>query len=245
MEKQRKILITNDDGITADGIIRLARAAQKYGQVWVVAPESQRSAMSHSITLRSHIDIKEHDFPVEGVLAYACSGSPGDCIRVGALNIVPGGPDIVFSGINFGYNCATDIQYSATVGAALEAAFQGIPAIAFSEGNEYHEITDAYLDKIMAYLIDKPLPKETIWNVNFPDCPLSQYAGILEDRSMSRKVVFEDSYNEEVLLDGTRRFKVHGQLREEAEPGSDYAALLANYISIGQVVNLQAPGQRD
>lgn len=241
MEQERKILITNDDGITADGIIRLAKAARKYGQVWVVAPESQRSAMSHSITLRSHIDIWKHEFPVEGVEAYACSGTPGDCVRVGALNIVPGKPDIVFSGINYGYNCASDIQYSATVGAALEAAFQEIPAIAFSEGTKYHEVTDAYLEQIIDKLIDKKLPAETIWNVNFPDCPLSQLAGILEERTMSRKVVFSDSYTEEQLISGIRRFMVHGQLREDAEPGSDYRALLDNYISIGQVENLQAP----
>ena len=106
----RKILITNDDGIRADGIIRLARAAKKFGDVTVVAPRSQRSAMSHSITLRTYIDLEKVEFPVEGVEAYACSGTPADCVRIGCLNVIENGPDVVFSGINFGYNCATDLQ---------------------------------------------------------------------------------------------------------------------------------------
>lgn len=241
MTKDRKILITNDDGITADGIIRLAAMAKKYGQVWVLAPESQRSAMSHSITLRDTIDIWEHEFPVDSVSAFACSGTPGDCIRVGSLNIVPGKPDIVFSGINFGYNCASDIQYSATVGAALEASFQGIPAIAFSEGTKYHEVTDAYLEHVLDMLIDEPYVEGQILNVNFPNCQLGQFAGILQERTMSKKLVFSDSYTEESLAGGIRRFKVYGQLQTDAEEGSDYEALLGNYISIGKVANLQEP----
>ena len=118
----RKILITNDDGIYSDGIIRLAQTAKEFGEVWVVAPESQRSAMSHSITLRHPIEAWNVDFPVEGVHAYACDGTPADCVRIGVLNIVPGKPDNVFSGINYGYNVASDIQYSATAGAASSAA---------------------------------------------------------------------------------------------------------------------------
>nr|MCR5730858.1 5'/3'-nucleotidase SurE [Ruminococcus sp.] len=129
----RSILITNDDGILADGIIRLAKAAKEFGEVWVVAPDGQRSAAAHSISLHSPVDVYPHDFPIDGVHAYSCSGSPGDCVRVGALSIMPHKPDIVLSGINFGFNVATDIQYSGTAGAAFEAAFQGIHAVSFSE----------------------------------------------------------------------------------------------------------------
>ena len=106
----QKILITNDDGIQSDGIIRLARAAKKYGKVWVVAPDGQRSAMSHRITLRETIEFFPVDFPVEGVHAYASTGTPADCVRFGILNIVKEKPDYVFSGINYGYNSGTDIQ---------------------------------------------------------------------------------------------------------------------------------------
>ena len=142
----KKILITNDDGIQSDGLIRLATMATELGEVWVVAPDGQRSAMSHSITLRDSFDAWEVEFPVAGVHAYACSGTPADCVRIGVLNIVPGKPDHVFSGINYGYNMASDLQYSATVGAAFEAAFQKIHTIAFSEGSsEVHEVTDRYL----------------------------------------------------------------------------------------------------
>ncbi|MDD6504181.1 MAG: 5'/3'-nucleotidase SurE, partial [Lachnospiraceae bacterium] len=105
----KKILITNDDGIDADGLIRLAQAAKNFGEVWIVAPDGQRSAMSHSISLRHPVEVWECEFPVSGVHAYACDGTPADCVRIGVLNIVPGKPDHVFSGINYGYNTATDL----------------------------------------------------------------------------------------------------------------------------------------
>ena len=94
----QKILITNDDGIQSDGIIRLARAAKKYGKVWVVAPDGQRSAMSHRITLRETIEFFPVDFPVEGVHAYASTGTPADCVRFGILNIVKEKPDVIIVG---------------------------------------------------------------------------------------------------------------------------------------------------
>ena len=154
----RSILITNDDGILADGFLRLAKAAQAFGTVFAVAPESQRSAASHSITLHSHIDLFPQEYPVPGIRAYACSGTPADCVRVGSLALLPVKPDVVISGINYGYNAATDLQYSATVGAAFEAAFQGIHAIALSEGaSPCHEVTDAYLHEILAELLGQPL----------------------------------------------------------------------------------------
>ena len=82
-----RILITNDDGINSDGIVRLAKAAKEFGEVWVVAPETQRSAASHSITLHSTIDVyPSEEFPIAGVHAFFCSGTPGDCVRVGSLN---------------------------------------------------------------------------------------------------------------------------------------------------------------
>lgn len=171
----QKILITNDDGIQSDGIIRLARAAKKYGKVWVVAPDGQRSAMSHRITLRETIEFFPVDFPVEGVHAYASTGTPADCVRFGILNIVKEKPDYVFSGINYGYNSGTDIQYSATVGSALEAACAGVHAIAFSEGaSECHEVTDAYLEQMLKELMEQPLAHNQIWNVNFPQCELEK-----------------------------------------------------------------------
>lgn len=235
----KRILITNDDGIEADGIVRLAAAALKYGEVWVVAPESQRSAASHSITLRTYIDVKEHDFPVPGVHAYAISGTPADCIRVGVLNVLPAKPDIVLSGINFGYNAGTDVQYSATVGAAMEAVFQGIPAVAVSEGtNDGHPVAQKFLDEVLAEVIETKFVPRTIVNVNFPDCRPEQVKGILHDRINSYESIFHDRYKCEILEDGTFRYTVDGIFNDKVEEGSDLRALFDNYISIGTVKNL-------
>lgn len=236
---KKKILITNDDGIEASGIIRLAAAAVKHGDVWVVAPESQRSAASHSITLRDHIDVHEHSFPVEGVKAYAASGTPADCVRLGVLNIMPDKPDIVLSGINFGYNAGSDVQYSATVGAAMEAVFQGIPAVAFSEDfDDSHIITDMYLDDVLSEVIDTPFALREIVNVNFPTCKPEEFKGILRNRVNSSGSFFTDRYTGEKLSDGGMRYRVNGICNVEFEDGSDLKALFDNYISIGTVTNI-------
>ena len=235
----RKILITNDDGINSDGIIRLAEAATKYGEVWVVAPEDQRSAMSHSITLRHSFDAWKVDFPIEGVKAFACSGTPADCVRIGVHNIVPGKPDNVFSGINYGYNVATDLQYSATAGAAFEAAFQGIHSIAFSEDfSECHETTDRYLSEIMGELIDKPHGANEIWNVNFPGCKLEECRGIMRDVAVSQDVFYNDRYTETEISDGRISYMVQGIRNYEATEGTDLRAIFDNYVSVGIAKNI-------
>ena len=235
----RKILITNDDGINADGIIRLAQAATEFGEVWVIAPDSQRSAMSHSITLRHSVNAWKVDFPVPGVHAYACSGTPGDCVRIGSLNIVPEKPDHVFSGINYGFNAASDIQYSATAGAAFEAAFQGIHTIAFSEDAcEIHEVTERYLKAIIAELLNKPLGVNQIWNVNFPGCQLAECNGILRDRKVSTDAFYVDRYIETTVSEDKVSYMVEGIRNYSALEGTDLKAIFDNYISIGIATNI-------
>lgn len=174
-----RILITNDDGIQADGLVRLTEAAREFGEVWVVAPESQRSATSHAITLHESIDVTPcHEFPVENVQAWTCSGTPADCIRVGGLNILPERPDVVLSGINYGYNAATDIQYSGTLGAAFEASFQGYHAIAFSESADpCHEVADRYLTEMLREALDMKLSYGQVVNINFPHGKLATAKG--------------------------------------------------------------------
>ena len=260
----RKILITNDDGIDAEGLVRLVKEAVKFGEVWVVSPDGERSGASHSITLHRPIDIYPYDFGVEGVHAFICSGSPADCVRVGSISLMPYKPDLVLAGVNCGYNTATDIQYSATAGAAFEAAFQGYPAIALSEGKKGHEVTDHCLHQVLEELIRKieqdksresaegsvavgePNRKSgeksgsgRIWNVNFPECPLSGFKGILRDRKVSESMLFRDGYDmQETLPNGGMRYMVDGVYQEIAEEGTDLRAVLDGYVSIGTVANI-------
>ena len=235
----RKILITNDDGIEADGLRRLVLAAVTFGEVWVVAPDGERSGASHSISLHRPFDVYPYDLGIEGVRAFSCSGSSGDCVRVGSIAVMPYKPDVVLTGINFGYNTATDLQYSATAGAAFEGAFQGYTAIALSEGRRGHEVTDHCLQQLLAEYIDTEPDPRRIININFPDCPLAEYKGILRDRPVSASTLFKDEYKQiEQLPDGGRRYMVEGIYQEIAEPGTDLRAVLDGYISVGVVKNV-------
>ena len=138
------------------------------------------------------------------------------------------------------YNVASDIQYSATCGSAFEAEFQGVPAIAFSEGaGKCHEVSDRYLHEILEKLIDTEFIPGKIYNVNFPFCPVSECKGVLYDRGVSRGMVYKDGYKEVEKLDnGGARYMVDGVFTPEAEDGTDYRAVLDNYVSVGTVMNV-------
>ena len=178
-----RILVVNDDGIDAKGIHILANAAKAFGEVWVVAPDAQCSAMSQRINVFGELVVRERESPVEGAKAYSVSGTPADCVKVALLHIMPQKPDIVFSGINFGYNAGQDILYSGTVGAAVESLSNGIPAIAFStESNGIYDVVEEYLLPIAKDLVGRSLPLHTLWNVNFPGCSVAECKGILENR---------------------------------------------------------------
>ena len=237
----RRILITNDDGIDAKGIERLAEAAKEFGEVWVIAPARQRSAASHSITLRKPVEIKEYDFPVKDVKAFTCSGTPADCVRVGGLSVMPEKPDVVLSGINYGYNVASDIQYSATCGAAFEASFQGFISISLSEdANECHDITDAYLLDLLKEYIDVKLERNQILNINFPSGKVEDCKGIRRNVGTSEDSFFHDRYKLlEEREDGTRVYMVDGIYNEDAEPDTDFRAVVEKYISVGVVNNIR------
>lgn len=273
----RRILITNDDGINADGLERLVAVAKEFGEVWVVAPESQRSAASHSITLHKPIDVYPYEFGngtlnrrkdnsldeleagcndsmsgvgntlLDGrVHAFSCSGTPADCVRIGSLNIMPEKPDVVLSGINYGYNACSDIQYSATAGAAFEGTFQGCLSIALSEGaptseeeEPCHEVTDAYLKEVLSILLEKEHVAGQIYNVNFPKCKLSECKGIVWDRAVSEGMFYKDRYNKiEELEGGGTRYMVEGLYNENAEAGTDFRAIVDGYVSVGIVNNI-------
>lgn len=241
-ENSVKILITNDDGIMAPGLQRLARIAQEFGDVYVVAPDSQRSGVSHGINLHRPILCQPVCFPVEGVIAYSCDGTPADCIRVGTLNLVPGGADLILSGINNGFNVASDVQYSATVGAALEGAFQKVPSIAFSEESADHpEIANHYLKEILGELVGMSLGQNQIWNVNFPKGTVNDCKGILWDRVVSKDDFYKDRYEGSFLdndVSGTIHFSVIGVRNWKGTAGTDLEAVLNGYISVGVISNL-------
>ena len=134
---------------------------------------------------------------------------------------------------------ASDLQYSATAGAAFEAAFQGVHTIAFSEGAcEIHETTDRYLREIMAELIDKPLAINQIWNVNFPGCSLAECKGILRGRTVSTDEFYKDRYNETVISEGRISYMVEGIRNYTASEGTDLKAIIDNYVSVGIATNI-------
>lgn len=161
----------------------------------MAAPDRQQSAGSHSVILHSPIDVHERSFPVRGVHAYAVAGTPSDCVRLGVLNLMPDKPDIVLTGINFGYNAGSDVQYSATVGAAMEAVFQGIPAAAFSEDTgKNHPVTEKYLDEMVRLALERPFVPNEILNINFPGCALDKCRGILHNRCVSSGCIYTDRY---------------------------------------------------
>lgn len=163
-----RILITNDDGIFAPGIKLLVQKAVKYGEVIVVAPEWEQSAKSQSINLRRGLKFKRFEDMAPGVVTYAIDSTPADCVRF-ARYYLKDQFDIVFSGINNGYNLGEDILYSGTVGAATEAVMAHSKAIAFScTYNNFTEIEKRF-DQIMDFIFKyELLEKGTFYNVNVP-----------------------------------------------------------------------------
>lgn len=133
------VVLTNDDGIDSPGIVAMADALKGLCRIAVLAPEENQSAVSHSITLRKNLHVRHA--PLDGVdRAYAVSGTPADCVRLATLGIFDEAPDLVVSGANLGLNLGDDIAYSGTVAAALEAAYNGIPALAVSQQTTHGEL---------------------------------------------------------------------------------------------------------
>ena len=233
-----RILVVNDDGIEAAGIIRLATMAKELGEVWVVAPDSQCSAMSQRITVRGELQLRKRaDFPIEGVQAYSLSGTPADCVKVAVEYLMKDAlPDIVFSGINKGYNVGFEIAYSGTVGATMEAISKHIPAIAFSvEMDENYEVTDNHLIPLTRELLKKPIASNEIWNVNFPGCGLDAYHGIAWDVVPAQTQFFLDHYDAQKLGNDCERLTLAGIPITQAPKGTDICALMDGYISVSKV----------
>lgn len=166
-----RILITNDDGIKAKGIYNLAKVLSEHHEVIVVAPRGQRSACGHSITLWEPINIKEETLEGLNVKAYSISGTPADCVRIG-LDKLTGPIDMVISGINRGLNVGTDVIYSGTVSAAIEAAICNIPSMAVSQeiskDIEEYDLACKYVLKVLDIAKDKYMKDDVVLNLNIP-----------------------------------------------------------------------------
>ena len=227
------ILLTNDDGIYAEGLWVLHKRFAKTHAVTVVAPDRERSAVGHGITLNE--PIRAHKVLVNGGdTGFAVTGTPADCIKLGVTEIMTQPPDIVISGINPGANVGADINYSGTVAAAKEAALNGLPAIAVSmQGTQgaYYDTAADFALKLAENVLAHGLPFGTCLNVNIPDKSNADIAGVIISRqefeclseSFERRT---DPRNRTYYWQGREILKNSDQL------DIDGAALFNDYISI-------------
>ena len=175
MQKQPLILITNDDGLNAQGISVLTKCMQNLGQVIVVAPNGARSGSACSITPIIPVKLKLEK-EEENLLAYSCSGTPVDCVKLAYEKVVPRRPDLIVSGINHGDNASISLHYSGTIGGVLEGCMKGVPSIGFSLRTRKQECDfQPYLkavEDIATYVLKNGLPQDVCLNVNFPEVPI-------------------------------------------------------------------------
>jgi 5'-nucleotidase len=232
-----KLLVSNDDGIFALGVRTLANALATAGhQVTVVCPDRERSATGHGLTL--HQPIRAHQ--VENifqpdVLAWSCSGTPADCVKLAIWSLLPERPDLVISGINQGANLGTDVIYSGTVSAAMEGLVEGIPSLAFSltsfTEQNFQPAAD-YAVQLVAQLQGRSLADLPLLNVNVPPVPTAEIKGVKLTRQGIRRYieVFEKRQDPR----GKTYYWLAGEAIEEVDDPSDDQAIPADVALIRQ-----------
>jgi len=236
------VLLTNDDGIEAEGLQRMRRAlAELEGvRLAVIAPDGNRSAMARSITTRRPLWVAEFPFP-DGSVGYATDGTPVDCVRLASLGLITDFKvDLVVSGINHGANLGDDITYSGTVAAALEGVVLALPAIAVSQqsgaraldyrfdGGFAFDTAARFVARLVERIEDVPLPPRTLLNVNVP-------AGEPQGVEVTRlgKRIYRDELKLEHEEEHRRRYWVYGaDPGYHDEPGTDLAAVAAGRIAV-------------
>jgi len=242
-----KVLLTNDDGIEAEGLQTLRRALLRVPgiELTVIAPDGNRSAMARSITTRRPLWVQEIDFG-DGTKGYATDGTPVDCVRLAKLGLVEGfEAELIVSGINHGANLGDDITYSGTVAAALEGVVLGLPAIAVSQQSTAREMDfrlgpkfdfdegARFVARVVEEIEDVPLPDGTLLNVN---CPAGDASGVQVTRLGKR--IYRDQLEltdtETDTTDGDRRrYWIYGDDPGfHDEPGTDLAAVAAGVIAV-------------
>jgi len=225
-----KILVTNDDGIHAPGIKALAKALKNVGVVAVVAPDRERSAVGHALTLHHPLRAVK-----VGDNMFAVDGTPTDCVNLGIHNLLDFKPDIVISGINNGGNLGDDVTYSGTVSAAMEATLMGIPAFSISlvtsgEGKNYRAAA-SFAAKLAKIILKEGLPNDTFLNVNFPDLPTAKLQPPLVTSQGKRR--YEGMIIDKVDPRGRNYYWIGTvDLNFLDIEGSDYSAVTRGHISI-------------
>lgn len=227
------ILISNDDGITAPGLRVLVEEMSKIGEVIVVAPDKPQSAMGHAITVTAPLRLKQN-FIFGSILAYECSGTPADCVKLALDKVCPRRPDIMVSGINHGPNYSINVIYSGTMSAAVEAAVDGIQAIGFSlcdySSDANFEGTRPFIKQITETILANPLPYGTLLNVNFPKT--ESVKGIRICRQASAR--YAENFDERKDPSGNTYYWMTGKFinMEEDDNDTDLWAVNNQYVSV-------------
>lgn len=223
-----RILVSNDDGVHAEGIRALSEALTACGEVIVVAPDRNRSGASHSLTLEVPLRVTR----IAETGYHAVKGTPTDCVHLAVNELVRPEPDMVVAGINHGANLGDDVIYSGTVAAATEGRHLGFPSLAISLVGKTHFATAAhYAAQLVRGMMVHPLPADQILNVNVPDLPLDQIKGIrvtrLGNRHRAESVIrTEDPRGQPVYWIGPPGNQ------QDAGEGTDFAAIEQGYVSI-------------
>ena len=224
------LLVSNDDGFRSEGIIALAEALRPLGTVYVVAPDRERSAAGHSLTLTQPLRVEK-----VGPRIYAVDGTPTDCVNLAANGILRKKKiDLLVSGINKGANLGDDITYSGTVSAAMEGTLLGIPSIAVSLVSRNHfrfDAAAAFTAKLARKALRQKIPEDTLLNVNLPNLPMEEIRGVRVTRQGKR--IYGEAVVEKRDPRGRKYYWIGGDtFRRQDIPGSDLEAVEQDYISI-------------
>ncbi|HHY81258.1 MAG TPA: 5'/3'-nucleotidase SurE [Clostridiales bacterium] len=229
-----RFLVSNDDGIYADGLIQLAVSLSSLGEVTVVAPDTERSATGHAITMHHPLRVRKVNLPGLKIKAFAVDGTPADCVKLGIDELLDYRPDFVLTGINRGANLGTDVLYSGTVSAAIEGCIMGVPSLAFSllsaEVMDY-STAGRIAAEVVGMISDKNLTPSTLVNVNIPNVPLEQIKGMKVTRLGHRR--YSKNYEKRLDPRGRTYYWLAGELIEEAMASdTDIEAVKNLYVSI-------------
>lgn len=227
------ILITNDDGIYAEGIFALYDSLRKIARVTVVAPDTQRSAVGHAITLADPLRVTEVK-RYGKFFGYSTSGTPADCVKLAIRSIMKKKPDLVFSGINLGANMGYNVLYSGTVSGATEGALLGIPSIAISLATFIKpdfRFAALFAGKIANAAAANSMPPGTLLNVNIPAIPSGRIKGVSITRQS--RTLFKDRFYKRTDPHGQTYYWLTGSLNQRDEVrDSDIEALHSGRVSI-------------